>query len=65
MKPASTVPTPATIKAIRHEPSEAISHVMMMAPSAAPSGAPPSSSVAPRPRSFCVIQMALSLPPAG
>ena len=42
------VPTPATMKASRQEPSAAISPAMTMAPSAVPSVAPPVSRVAPR-----------------
>jgi hypothetical protein len=63
--PHAMVPTPATMKASRQEPSAAISPAMTMAPRAVPSDAPPVSRVAPRARSVGVIHMALSLPPAG
>ncbi|MCY1305263.1 hypothetical protein D9M70_550570 [compost metagenome] len=63
--PARTVPMPAATNASRQEPSQAINPEMMMAPSALPSGAPPSTSTAPRPRSFGVNQAPLSLAPAG
>ncbi|MNC17331.1 hypothetical protein D3C75_652060 [compost metagenome] len=63
--PANTVPTPATTKANRHEPSQAISPEIRIAPRALPSGAPPSTSTAPRPRSLGVSQAPLSLAPAG
>ena len=60
-----TVAAPAMTKAHRQLPVEAISPAMMMPPRPAPSGAPASRMVAPRPRSDLCIQMALSLPPAG
>ncbi|MNN61406.1 hypothetical protein D3C81_1766370 [compost metagenome] len=63
--PAATVPTPATIKAMRQESNQVIRPAMMIAPNAVPSGAPPSTSVAPRPRSFGVSQAPLSFAPAG
>jgi len=52
-------------KDMRQLPVDAISQVMRMPPRPAPRGAPASRMVAPRPRSFLCIQIALSLPPAG
>ncbi|VVO42425.1 hypothetical protein PS712_06008 [Pseudomonas fluorescens] len=63
--PASMVPTPAITKAMRQESNQPISPAMMIAPKALPSGAPPSTSTAPRPRSLGVNQAPLSLAPAG
>jgi hypothetical protein len=50
---------------MRHEPNDVINAEIKMEPTAAPSGAPPSISEAPRVRSLRVSHNALSLPPAG
>ncbi|MNP30439.1 hypothetical protein D3C76_1235110 [compost metagenome] len=63
--PTTMVPTPAMMNAMRQESNQVIRPAMMIAPRAVPSGAPPSTRVAPRPRSLGVSQAPLSLAPAG
>ncbi len=50
---------------MRHDPNHAISPEIRIAPSALPSGAPPSTSTAPRPRSCGVSHVPISFAPAG
>src|SRR5690348_9568968 len=57
--PSAIVAIPATTKALRHDPRVRISHAMIAPPNAAPSGAPLSTSTAPRPRSLGESQLEL------